>query len=414
MTKVTHSVGIAYLALGIATLLAINLADMLLINRSLHIGWRQFLGSVPAIALIGIGVILSRHWKHPVRGVSPRWLLVGGAFIAACSMALAWVVLEPGRGFRYDRTTGYERVVALIQRVGISHLSVCRCAPDHTQRIRLPGGFETLVAVYGNGKTARPGIVISHGNTWLGSSLSTYRLLATELARRGYVVATFDYPGFGQADNPFGEGPSNVAAAYDKPAILDAVIEYLIANSNVDHSNMTVFGHSGGVDWAMRAALRNPNVANVAVMVAPSPATFRGSKQTTLEYAASRSTYFSRRFAEQHEYVYGTKAPDWYDWELVQPNGRYSDDVFESYRISGHPSLLMILGQMDEPSGHDSELARFDAISQPKKLMLLSHSDHYLNTAQSLGFVFYDVRVARQIGDELAEWINQRGEMAQP
>jgi acetyl esterase/lipase len=395
------------LLLGISTLAGILLSDLIIGRESIDVGWRQLLASVPAITLVGIGLLFARNRSTPLGGWAISVVLLGGALLGLSSILLVLASIERGRGFRYDRTTGHERILALAARVGASNLGVCWCVPDAEERIRLPGGFETRVTVFGDDPgQARPGIVISHGNTWHGGSLSTYRLLARRLAAKGHVVITVDYPGFGQADSPFGRGPENLAHAYDRPSTLQAAIEYLVTNTNVDRSSITLFGHSGGVDWAMRTAVESMHVARVAVMVAPPSAAPEGSLTVdTPEYEVDRSRYYTRRMYEQHKYVYGTKVPDWYDWELAFPDGRYGDDIYERFVSGAHPPLLLILGELDQHSGHGSVMARFDALSEPKEMILLRHADHYLNTAQSLGFVFYDARVADQLTEALADWI---------
>jgi hypothetical protein len=65
----------------------------------------------------------------------------------------------------------------------------------------------------------------------------------------------------------------------------------------------------------------------------------------------------------------------------------------------------LILGERDEPRRHNSVLDEFDRVVDPKRFVLLDGSDHYLNTAQSLGFVFYDVAVARRLTNAMVSWI---------
>lgn len=47
----------------------------------------------------------------------------------------------------------------------------------------------------------------------------------------------------------------------------------------------------------------------------------------------------------------------------------------------------------------------FDQFAEPKRLVMIGRSDHYGNSAQALGLVFYDRAVARQIVGELAGWL---------
>ena len=405
-----HASGVLFVLIGVTLLSVIMLSDLLVSGRVFSIGWTQLLASVPAIATIGVGGLLIKGDRlRPGAAIRSFVLLVSGGTTGLCALALAGLALEKGRDFPYDATTGLDKAYRNVVKVaGLSNTGVCRCAPDRKVRIVLPGGFETQVSIYDKGGASpRPGLVVAHGNVWMGSDLSTYRLLASRLARTGLIVLTIDFPGFGKADDPFGRGPSSVADAYDSVAVLNTAIEYLIANTHVDRSNIVAFGHSGGVDWAMRVAVSNPDVSRVAVMVAPPPASFRGATEGTAKYDAERGAYFGRRFEEQYQFVYGRSVPQWNSWNLTPHDVRYEDDIWMSYVRSGHKPLLVILGERDQPSGHASVLADFGAVSAPKDLTLLRRSDHYLNTAQSLGLVFYDADVASQVTEELTAWINQ-------
>jgi pimeloyl-ACP methyl ester carboxylesterase len=293
---------------------------------------------------------------------------------------------------------------------GLSRTGVCRCAPDKITRITLPGGFETRLSIYDKGGPApRAGLVVAHGNTWMGSNLSTYRLLASRLAEKGHIVVTLDFPGFGRSADPFGQGPSAVADAYDRPAQLHAAIDYLIANTQVDRSNISLFGHSGGANWAMRAAISHSDVARVAIMVAPPPATEGDSDRDTPEYAVRRGNYFAHRFTAQHRFVYGTDIPEWLSWDMTLHDVRYGDDVWALFADPGHKPILLVLGERDQPDGHEAVLAQFASVAGAKNMLLLTRADHYANTAQSLGFVFYDIDVAAQLVDGLSAWLETSG-----
>ena len=55
-------------------------------------------------------------------------------------------------------------------------------------------------------------------------------------------------------------------------------------------------------------------------------------------------------------------------------------------------------------------LERFAAgVTDPKKFVRLKRSDHYCNTAQSLGLIFYDKGVMDQLVQEIVQWLGQTG-----
>jgi pimeloyl-ACP methyl ester carboxylesterase len=400
-----HALGVLFLVVGLISLAVLNLADWLLPGRDAHIGWMQIAASIPALLTVWAGTALAAGGRRAASGTRERPARILGTIMAPISAALMSISLASGPPPPYDKVTGLPKLRTNVIRVaGLAGTAVCRCLPNVTERIRLPGGFATQVAIYARGDAGpRPGVVIAHGNTWMGGDLPTYRLLATQLARRGLIVMTVDFPGFGKSDDPFGRGPAAVADANDSVAILNAAIAHLVASTNVDRSNVIAFGHSGGVDPAMRVAESNPLVSRVAVMVAPPPPVFGGADlQDREKYAAQRGQYFSRRFAEQYRYVYGKDPPQ--SRELSRPE-RYTDDVWAAYRRPGHSPLLLILGERDEPSGHAAVLHEFGVESPTKEVFVLPRSDHYLNTAQWLGLLFYDADVARSISDKLVAWV---------
>jgi len=393
--------GVFFTLFGLVTLLIIALSNLVLPGRSFGIGFSLLLGILPSIATLCIGIAIVRL-KSQIQGTRALRLLGFAGVISGCAAAvMGAAMLEPGVEFRHDRTTGPSKIYHnVVKHTGVLGAGVCRCAPDSQATIALPGGFETLALIYDNGDPGpRPGVVVAHGNTWMGGSLSAYRLLSRRLAQEGYIVLTFDFPGFGRSDDPLGQGPSSVAAAYDRTGQVDAAIDHLLKNTEVDRSNITVFGHSAGVDWAMRTGANNPNVSKVAVMIAPQPPA-EGEN-----YTERRNDYFTGRTAEQYRFVYGREQPEWYRWELTRIDERYGDSLWTPYTKTGHTPILLILGERDEPRGHKSVLDEFDRVVDPKRFVLLDGSDHYLNTAQSLGLVFYDVAVARRLTNAMVSWI---------
>jgi pimeloyl-ACP methyl ester carboxylesterase len=315
---------------------------------------------------------------------------------------------ERGANFEYDKTVGSKRLLRMVaNQPGILHVGVCRCAPDKNVRLQLLEGFETTASIYDRGGSGpRPGVVFVHGNTWLGRSLSTYRLLASLLADQGFIVLTFDQPGFGESDDPFARGPAAVAAAYDGMAAVRAAVNYLVQNTPVDSRRISTFGHSGGVDLAIAFGLTKREIASIVIMIAPPPPV--GSEiPGTKGYEVHRSKYFSRRFLDTYRFIYGREVPDWFTWELTK-----RDEFYEQYkkieallRRPGHKPMMLLLGENDEPGGHVHVKSAFEQWTQPKELLMLTGANHYLNTAQALGFIFYDRRVASQLTQELVPWL---------
>ncbi len=271
--------------------------------------------------------------------------------------------------------------------------------------MRFPGGFETRVSIYDRGGAGqRPGLVLLHGNTWLGRNLSTYRLLASRLAEEGYIVLTFDYVGKGQSDDPFGLGPSGVLAAFDFPAQTTAAIDYLVKNTPVDLKDISIFGHSGGTEMAEFVGLTSEMISRVVLMVSPPPPPPDPTQEATSE-PEEPPVAWGNRFGNTYRFVYRKSVPDWFQWRMTGVDDRDWDRIEELKRTLGHKPLLVVLGERDAPRGHDKVRRRFGEWAEPKKLVVIEGSDHYANSGQALGLVFYDRAVARQLVGEVVSWL---------
>jgi hypothetical protein len=83
------------------------------------------------------------------------------------------------------------------------------------------------------------------------------------------------------------------------------------------------------------------------------------------------------------------------------------EDYLTPLATPGHKPVMLVDGER-EPEEEKVYLERFHArLSEPKKLVRLHRSDHYCNTAQSLGFVFYDQKVMSQLVNAITSWLLQ-------
>jgi dienelactone hydrolase len=417
MSLPTRTAGLLLLLIGVITFALTLVSYWLVPGRPPAFARTLLIAAIPAalVSCIGTTLVLASRAMAPR---SRQILVVLGAGGGMLATLIAAFALERGWGFPFDQTTGPKRVVGhVVLPAKLFGTGVCRCAPDRIDHMLLEGGFVTRVAIYDKGgPSARPGVVLIHGNTWRGSDLSTYRLLATRLAKSGFIVLTFDFPGFGAAESPFGKGPELVSSASDDLAHTLAAVDYLAANTDVDLSQIAVFGHSGGTDWALRAAATDPRIGRVAVMFGPPipPAPDEpGAEPDYQKHAEERAAYFTARAAEQHRLVYGTGFPEWHRWELTLRDERFGDDIWEHYRQPDHKSLKIVLAEFDQPAGHEGLRSMFAGLSEPKTLFYLARSNHYLNTAQTLGLVFYDRGIATDMVDGLVQWMRSGADGAE-
>jgi dienelactone hydrolase len=311
---------------------------------------------------------------------------------------------EKGVRDPFNRTIGLRKIYYnVIKTSALSDIRVCACQPERVDRVVLLNGFETTVSIYDRGGSEpRPGIVLVHGNVWMGQKLSTYRVVAHFLAEAGFIVLTFDKIGFGESDDPFGQGPEAVAAAYDRTRQVKKAVEYLIEKTDVDPDRISLLGHSGGVDQVLELGRQSDQIANIVIWVAPFDPTNEAKVETNL-------VYLGNKFQASYELIYGRSVPDWFEGGLTGIKEEDPEVIWEYYQQPNHKPLILVLGEYDQPDAHDYVLDQFGTLAEPKDLVFVSRADHYLNTAQSLRWVFYDRKRVNELVGELIASLNQSG-----
>jgi pimeloyl-ACP methyl ester carboxylesterase len=378
------------------------------------VGPVELLALLVTAATLVVGVMLTsrreRAWVTRLRR-TPNVLLL---FLMFSSIAVSLVggaallgLSQRGAHFAHDQTTGTRKIMRrVVAQAGLFGTGVCRCAPDREARLVLPGGFTTAVSIYDRGGDGlRPGVVLLHGNTWYGRNLSLYRLLASRLAEEGSIVLTFDYVGKGQSDDPFKYGRTRVQSAFDFPAQTRAAIDYLINNTPVDCNDVSVFGHSGGGDWAQFVGLTHDSVSRVAMMAALQPPRDPENEVVRESVAVTETPAVSARFRETYRFVYGKPVPDWFQWPMTGMSDRDWNGIRTLIETPGHKPLLVLIGERDRDPSDAGVRQRFEAFGEPKTLIWIDRSDHYANSGQALGLVFYDRDVVRQLVGALVSWL---------
>lgn len=345
--------------------------------------WLRASGSATRLALVAGGVAL----------------VIGGPAVALASAAAG----ERGVDLRHNHTVGLAKLRdSVLGPAGLGRTGVCRCAPDERSRIPLPGGFETSAAVYlPDGPGPFPGILLVHGNVWNGSDASTYRVMAEALSSGGYAVMMFDVVGFGRSDDPYSRGPEGMVYAFDRPAQARAALDALVARSDIDASDITILGHSAGSGPAIVVGTSDPRVDRIATMVSPPPP----EALEPADEGAGRAAYFDERADDQYRYIYGHDVPGWFRREMKPDDSATYHASALRLKEAGHPPYLLILGERDEPGGHAEELRILGRMTPPADVLPVPRSDHYLNSAQSLGLVFFDRGVAEAFGAGMVEWL---------
>lgn len=357
------------------------------------------------------GYLLRLHWLSKIwlladiswktRLVFTLLLLTNLVAIFGSALFIVLARAEQGVQDQYNRTIGLRKIYQnVITRASIIDMRVCACQPDRTERVTLPGGFETTVFVYDpGGDELRPGIVLIHGNVWMGQRLSTYRLVAHSLKVSGFIVLSFDKVGFGASEDPFGQGPTAVPEAYDHTGQTRWIVDYLIENTSVDPGRITLLGHSGGVTQALELGQRYDQISSVVAWLAPFAPVDEYEVQTNQEY-------LDGKFHATYRMIYDKDVPEWFQWDMTQREWEDPSTVWAYFRRENHKPLIIVLGENDQSAAHHGVYSDFEILAEPKELIFVKGADHYLNTAQSLRWVFYDGSIVDELVKGLVTYLN--------
>ena len=104
--------------------------------------------------------------------------------------------------------------------------------------------------------TPAPGVIMFHGISCAGHSMSNY---AIELARRGYVVMVVDFPSSGYSDMVGQEPPKS----HDPTRYMEGAFNALIGLNYVQKGNLTSLGFSAGDERAVQMAAAHKDAFNL-------------------------------------------------------------------------------------------------------------------------------------------------------
>lgn len=325
--------------------------------------------------------------------------------LLALIFALILALGERGVWHGYNQTVGPRKIYGQVLRhAGVLRTRARFCSSDQEVRLVRSDGFATAASIYygsADETKRRPGVIIMHGNTALGRRLSTYQLLATMLADKGYTVLTYDRLGFGESDNPHRHGPVKAIQAFDRLPMAVAAVRYLMDHCHVEKGNISVIGHSAGALTALKVAQKMDEIKNVILIGPPRRVNQRAQSKPD-------NTYFASRFHKTYEYVYGQAVPDWHGPATMSKAGPWSmEEYVEPYLTEGHRPLMLIDGELESEADKRYLENYFDKLAPPKKFVRLRGATHYCNTAQSLGLVFFDHAVAHQLLSQITAWIER-------
>ena len=121
-----------------------------------------------------------------------------------------------------------------------------------------------------------------------------------------------------------------------------------------------------------------------------------------------RRKYYWRRAQKTYQFVYGNPFPTWYTVDIWAKNEQFAYEDYSGYfSRDGHKPIMLVDGELENQADKQYYEQLHSAWAEPKQFVRLIGSDHYINTAQSFGLMFYDRGVMRQLVDEIVNWTDK-------
>jgi len=207
------------------------------------------------------------------------------------------------------------------------------------------------------GKMPYPTVCVCHG---IPSGIPDpgdggYALLAEQICRHGFAVLIFNFRGTGAS------GGNLDMPGWSRD--LKAVIDYLVALTEVDKSRLSLLGFSGGAAVSVYVAASDKRVSSVAACACPAEFTKLDEAQSLIDYYRSIGAIRDNDFPPSaEEWLNGFKA--------VKPIDYVAG-------ISPRP-LLLVHGNKDEMVPLADAHRLYDEAGEPKQLAIIDGAGHRL------------------------------------
>jgi alpha/beta superfamily hydrolase len=110
----------------------------------------------------------------------------------------------------------------------------------------------------------RPAVLLCHPHSLMGGSMEVPVIVATaqELARQGMIGLRFNFRGVGRSEGEFGEGVKEVAD-------VAGAVEYLLGREDVDGERVYLMGYSFGASVGFRHVEKDLHIAGIVALCLP-------------------------------------------------------------------------------------------------------------------------------------------------
>jgi pimeloyl-ACP methyl ester carboxylesterase len=230
--------------------------------------------------------------------------------------------------------------------------------------------------------TRHPGILFCHGTLPKGKDTRLYEILLQRLAKKGYLVLSFDVRGFGDSHKV-----SNFQIPRDLDFIADteAALDYMTDKLPIDRENVTIAGHSLGGNLAFAVGAKSPKVKNI-VCISP------GNYDAPEQYSPRRKESYIRKL--ENAIGGDVTASSWN--RLVR-----ALNLFNYLPLDPEKNVYLILADGDWPDIIRYSEKLFDRINTEKGLLIIPHSNHNFGTEYHEGNEVIDQRPTIALAREI-------------
>ncbi len=241
----------------------------------------------------------------------------------------------------------------------------------------------------------KPGIVLCHGATGFGRRLTMYSVMAPKLAKRGYVVLSIDFRGFGESEDPQGlESFAGLDFVHDITSALSA----LSSTNDADPSQLFIIGHSFGAGVGLAAGIRDFR-SKAVVSISPP----RLAKERFFVPDAPYPEFPQRRLSSR------MKLPQLIPQKLINPH--FKDYIAEAILdYPEHPPILFIDGAKEPQDELDFLQQVYEDMTPPKGYITIPKANHYFGTKFEQEYtegIAYNEEIMSDLIGKIDEWLQE-------
>lgn len=238
------------------------------------------------------------------------------------------------------------------------------------------------------GKRPVPAIILSHGTNLQGHNRFIYSEMSRRFAKRGYLVLSFDYRGYGDSQDPI---RIETAADLDFMQDLTNAVSFLLESYGEEISEIILVGHSLGGGVSIGAGVEDQRINKIVAIGPPR----RINERFLLPGAPKGKEWLQQRM------MFDMCLQETIPLELI--GEIFSPIMIDTYleHYFDRP-ILFIDGERE--SAEDKEFMRniFEKVKGRKTCVTIARADHYFGAAE-IGFLEDKEKVESLVNPETFE-----------